>query len=258
MLQHNPQRPQSVFNTQSESVFRGLVLHRDRKINPPLLYAHQVEAVLSIREYFNPTSANNTTGSNIALAVMPTGSGKTGVAVLASYVLNASCVLVITPSLTISRQIDAAYDKFLEERGLIDANQRRHFIPSKKVISRSNEIQHALAVTVMITNAHKIGGQSRVAISDIPRGHFDLVIVDEAHHYPARTWKLLVDHFADSKRLFLTATPEHRGQPILDEGQVCYHLNHQKAVDDGIIRKVEYDEIGQPTDDETSIYRVST
>ena len=44
-------------------------------------------------------STSNPKNSQVALVVLPTGCGKTGVAVLASYVLNASRVLlvIITP-----------------------------------------------------------------------------------------------------------------------------------------------------------------
>ena len=91
----------------------------------------------------------------------------------------------------------------------------------------------------MIVNAHKIGGQSNVRIEDIPNDHYDLVIVDEAHHYPALTWKLLVDHFHSSRRLFLTATPEHYRNPILSIPP-CYELKKSEAIDQGVIRDVAF------------------
>lgn len=48
-----------------------------------------------------------------ALVVLPTGGGKSGVAVLSAYLLNASRVLVITPSSEITSQI---YRDFWYER----------------------------------------------------------------------------------------------------------------------------------------------
>ena len=41
----------------------------------------------------------------IALIVLPTGCGKSGIAVLAPYVLGARRVLVVTPSITITNQL---------------------------------------------------------------------------------------------------------------------------------------------------------
>lgn len=42
--------------------------------------------------------------------------------------------------------------------------------------------------------------------------HFDIVIVDEAHHAPARTYGRVVDHFAPRLRVGLTATPTRSDQ----------------------------------------------
>ena len=203
----------------------------------------EVEAVLRLREYFDPEVQNGPNASNIALVVLPTGCGKTGVAVLASYALDASCVLVITPSIIISKQIDEAFEKFLIDHEVIDHQQDpRYFVPSKRPIMKTSEIRNCMQLMLMIVNAHKIGGRSSVSIEDIPNDHFDLVIVDEAHHYPAPTWKLLVDHFCNSRRLFLTATPEHRGNPILPGILPCYTLSRRDAVTRGVIRDVEFDD----------------
>ena len=117
---------------------------------------------------------------------------------------------MITPSIIISRQIDAAYSKFLIDYKVIEntPENAQCALPTKSCIKKSSEISEGLKSMVMIVNAHKIGGQSSVRIEDIPNDGYDLVIVDEAHHYPAPTWKLLVDHFSDSLKLFLTATPD--------------------------------------------------
>ena len=233
--------PESVFNTQSDSLVGFLEeQHQKHQQGEKIsLYPHQVDAVLKAKEYFD--SKQN---PNIALVVLPTGCGKTGVAVLASYALNASRVLVITPSIIISRQIFKAYRNFLIDHEVIaDTPQNlQDVLPTRSLIKKSTEIWEGMKSMVMVVNAHKIGGQSSVRIEDIPREGYDLVIVDEAHHYPAPTWKLLVDHFDKSKRLFLTATPEHRGKPILPEISPCYELQQSDAVKMGIIREVKIDE----------------
>ena len=77
----------------------------------------------------------------------------------------------------------------------------------------------------MVVNAHKIGWNSRVKIADIPKDCFHLVIVDEAHHYPAPTWKDLVDHFPNSNHQFLTATSYHKGVHILHDNSLCFSLS---------------------------------
>ena len=235
--------PQTVFNTINADIVKFLEeeyrRHESGEATLSNLYRHQIEAVLRVRKYFQFDLVVNPSGSNIALVVIPTGCGKTGVAVLASYALNASRVLVITPSVIISKQVDVAYDDFLYKCGVFNASQnRKYVVPSKRVITNSSDIPGAMGSSVMIVNAHKIGGKSRVKIEDIPNDWYDLVIVDEAHHYPAPTWKLLVDHFCNSQRLFLTATPEHKGNPILSV-QPCFELRRNDAIASRIIRKVE-------------------
>ena len=81
-----------------------------------------------------------------------------------------------------------------------------------------------------------------LAIADIPNDNYDLVIVDEAHHYPAPTWKTLVDHFPTSRRLFITATPEYKGKPILSHAP-CFTLSRYEAVCRGIIRNLHFEEV---------------
>ena len=254
--------PQTVFNIQCASMVQFLdsqqsKLQRNEEI---LLYPHQVEAVQNLREYFSPEAQNDPNASNVALVVLPTGCGKTGVAVLASYALNASRVLVITPSIIISRQIAAAYGNFLIERGVVTNTPEnvQRALPTVSLINKSTEIRNGMRSMVMVVNAHKIGGQSSVKIADIPREGYDLVIVDEAHHYPAPTWKLLVDHFHSSRRLFLTATPNHNGNPILPRRCCCYELERSVAVDNGIIRRVDFDDrVILETTDERERYQVS-
>ena len=83
--------PPSVFNTANVAMVNFLKdeyrRHEEGLTPRSRLYRHQIEAVRKLQEYFNPQ--NNPNSSNIALVVLPTGCGKTGVAVLASYALNA-------------------------------------------------------------------------------------------------------------------------------------------------------------------------
>ena len=250
--------PQSVFNTQHAAMMGLLQRINNQRDENVSLYHHQVEAVLKLHDYFDPQN-NRPNSSNIALVVLPTGCGKTGVAVLASYALNASRVLVITPSIIISRQIHEAYGKFLIEHGVIPDTPKvvQAVLPTRSLIKKSTEIEEGTSSMVMVVNAHKIGGQSSVPIEHIPRDGYDLVIVDEAYHYPAPTWKLLVDHFCNSRQLFLTATPEHRGAPILPMISPCYELEKSEAVARGIIREVKFDEDSPQGFDEESRFKVS-
>ena len=233
------QVPQSVFNNQSQNLIDFLGTNKALGH----LYEHQIEAVEQVRNQLQDRQQ-----PNIALVVLPTGCGKTGVAVLAAFVLNASRVLVITPSVKISEQIHEAFcgsekrDCFLVERGIVQKEDKNYFRPTGIFITKTKEILRHTQDSFMVVNAHKIGGASSVQIDSIKDTNYDLVIVDEAHHYPARTWQLLVDHFRNSRRLFLTATPYHRGKLILTH-KPCFDLSRQDAVQKGIIRPVTFEEV---------------
>ena len=250
-MQVADKKRESCFNVQNQAMLDFLGI-RENAVR--YLYAHQIDAVIRVRKQFlnaKPDS-NPSDELNTALVVLPTGCGKTGVAVLSAYALNASRVLVITPSVKISQQIHEAFQGshckqrpcFLRERGIIteaEVESKELLLPRSSCIAKAAvEIMDHLEDDVMVVNAHKIGGQSKVAIQDIPKDKYDLVIVDEAHHYPAPTWKNLVDHFEHSKRLFLTATPKHRGTPL--PFSACYEMSWQQAVAEGIIRELEFDE----------------
>ena len=234
--------PQSAFNTQYEPLTEFLSSEDALK----RVYRHQIEAVKSASKQLKDKDM-----PNIALVVLPTGCGKTGVAVLAAYALNATRVLVITPSLIISKQIYEAFcgsessKCFLLEQEIVvpEAGDEADYVcPRGTYIQATSEIRMHRKDDLMVVNAHKIGGLSSVRIEDIPNDSYDLVIVDEAHHYPAPTWKLLVDHFHKSRRLFITATPEYKGQPIL-EYPPCFKLSRRDAVQRGIIRDIDFHEV---------------
>ena len=72
--------------------------------------------------------------------------------------------------------------------------------------------------------------------------------MDEAHHHPAKTWRRIVDKFRSPECpvFFFTATPYRGdGQNVLPPGTSCiaYHLPLTEAVQDGIIRQTQFEEL---------------
>ncbi len=64
------------------------------------IYEHQKDALVAIKEYFQQDVQRK-----IAIVVLPTGSGKSGIASLAPYILYSRRVLIITPSIEITKQL---------------------------------------------------------------------------------------------------------------------------------------------------------
>ncbi|XP_019853094.1 PREDICTED: uncharacterized protein LOC105313009 [Amphimedon queenslandica] len=150
---------------------------------------------------------------------------------------------------------------FFVQREIITKDKTDDVRPSCTLITSTDQIKNSLHNELLIITAHQVAGSSRVRIQDISPENYDLVIVDEAHHYPAPTWRTIVNHFSSSKRLFLTATPYHRstqGYILKDieahlaglDGNVpvsidkYFNLSLRKAIDEGVIREKEFHEVG--------------
>lgn len=233
--------PQSVFNTQSDNMVK--YLEKCQEDGTSQLYQYQVDAVLQLRKYFNNEPQLNRGSSNTAIVVLPTGCDSNGVAVMAAYALNASRVLVLTPSLVAAKLVHRSFTDFLLDHGVITEEDKQKSLPSKAVVASSSELDEAMTASVVIINASKIGGKSSVKIDDIPSNGDYLVIVSEAQYYSASTWQLISNHFSTSQLVFMSTTGQHNGRPILKDVIPCYQLQHSEAVNRGIIRDVKFDKL---------------
>lgn len=72
--------------------------------------------------------------------------------------------------------------------------------------------------------------------------YFDYIIVDEAHHYQAKTFKKAVKHFNPSFLLGLTATPNRTdGKEIYDVcGKKVYEATIYRAMKEELLCKIDY------------------
>lgn len=109
-----------------------------------------------------------------------------------------------------------------------------------------------LAENLIIVNAQKFSANSSVEWEKLNRKNYNLLIVDEAHHFPAPIWEKIVSYFL-CKTIFLTATPYRRNQPILQgqNGLICYQISLNELIQGGIIRQVAFREIGSDDDRDT-------
>ena len=125
------------------------------------------------------------------------------------------------------------------------------FVEAPRLINQGREIGD-LAENLVIVNAQKFGTNSNVDWDKLNRRSFNLLIVDEAHHFPAPTWNTIVAHF-NCKTIFLTATPVRKGKPILNEqnGNICFDITLNELMNNGIIRKTVFQEIGTDQDSGT-------
>jgi len=146
-----------------------------------------------------------------ALVSLPTGTGKTGVALAAPFLVPCPPrrVLVMVPSTSLREQ---TADNFRSMRLLREARAlSRWHEPSRirvdTVEGMGTVWDDLLASDVVVAIPQSISPASEAGISVPPADMFDLVIVDEAHHLPAATWRAVLDHLEYSNAVFLTATP---------------------------------------------------
>ena len=89
-------------------------------------------------------------------------------------------------------------------------------------------------------------------LDQIPAEHFDVVVVDEAHHLGARSWEAVIDHFQPTEYLALTATPERAdGIDIVERdfgGRVSAEIRLWDALDRGLLTPFDYFALDDATD----------
>lgn len=147
------------------------------------LRPYQLEGVERLRESYRR-------GKSAPLYVLPTGGGKTAVfseiAAGAQQKGKSVCILVHRQELLL--QASRSLDFFEVEHGLIAPQ----FQPKPS----------AVQVASVQTLARRL---------DQYRHAFDLLIIDEAHHAPAKTWRNIIDANRLAKVLGVSATPWRMG-----------------------------------------------
>ena len=147
----------------------------------------QIGALHAIGSYFTLYKKNP------ALIVMPTGSGKTTVLILSAFLLSAKRVLVITPSVLVRGQI---FEEFIKLRTAKELKALPPKLQCPKVFEQKNNLVDAAdwenleKYDVVVGTPNSISyGLSNDFKPD--ENLFDLVLIDEAHHSPAKSWNII-------------------------------------------------------------------
>lgn len=168
----------------------------------------QIEAYIKIRDYMKINKDGE------ALVVLPTGTGKSGLISIAPFGVSKGRVLVITPGIVTKNSVVKGLHP-LEENFWInyDVIFDLEDIPVVEEYSSDMLDSSLEKCNFVITNIHKLqkGNKNSLVNRDIvTQDFFDMIIVDEAHHAPAKTWVQVLEYFKDAKKVYLTGTP-YRG-----------------------------------------------
>lgn len=156
------------------------------------------------------------------LIVMPTGTGKTQVGIKIIQHFHAHKILWIT-------QTDELIFQTIEDlkQGL------------KMDVGLIRRAKRSVEEQVIVASLQTL--QNEAYLKTIPRGLFDLIIVDEAHHSRAVTWEKTINYFS-SRKLGLTATPIRNDGLGLEDifGSSAFRMTYQEARDLKLIAEETY------------------
>lgn len=197
----------------------------------------QLGAIWALKSHF--TTSSNDIASLIS---MPTGSGKTALMMATCFELNLQKILIVVPSKILRRQIA---EQFRTLQVLKNSNCLQSEIEELKVYEvtkrQKTREQWELILNeydVIVAHPNSISPYYK-DIEPIPVDLIDAVLVDEAHHEPAETWRKLNDFYSDLKRVFFTATPFRRDRKRM-KAKLVYHYSIDRALEDNIMREVNF------------------
>lgn len=178
------------------------------------LRAPQREAYIAAYEYFN----ENENGE--ALIVLPTGTGKSGLISVLPFGISNGRVLVVTPGLitkqSVVKTLNPLEDNFWINYDIIFDPEDMPVVVEYDADVLYESLEKS---NFVVANIHKLYRDSNNSlINRVPRDFFDMIIIDEAHHSAANSWKEVLQYFSDAKKVHLTGTP-YRGddEPIPGE-----------------------------------------
>jgi superfamily II DNA or RNA helicase len=150
--------------------------------------------------------------------------------------------LIIAPNLTIKKVLYDAMDI---------TNRRKCFWRVANVLKDSDMTAGPLACTldsgnvsvakkshIVITNIHQLATNVEKWLNEFPDKFFDMIIIDEAHHSAASSWKKVLARFPEAKVVHMTATPFRSDRQEID-GVLVYRYPFRSATLKGYIKRLK-------------------
>lgn len=180
-------------------------------------------------------------GGAKALIQLPVGCGKSGLAAILPFGISKGRVLIIAPNLIIKDELFKTLDItnkqkcFWRRMGVLEDRDMKNG-PYVCTLDNGNlsvcEKSH-----IVLTNIHQLATNIDKWLTRFPETFFDLIIVDEAHHGAAASWKRVFEKFPAAKVANLTATPFRSDRQELD-GELIFRYPFKSASIKGYIKKL--------------------
>lgn len=169
-------------------------------------------------------------GEKRALLISATGTGKTYASAFAMRELGFRRVLFLVHRGQLARQTRKSYEKVFANTvsmGLVGAGYHEY------------EADHVFA-TVQTLNRDE-------HLLQYAKDAFDCIVLDEAHHVPADTYRKIMDHFTPKLWLGMTATPDKRDDNVEGRNvyeifnyQIAYEIRLQQAMEENLLCPFHY------------------
>ncbi len=169
-------------------------------------------------------------GEDHALLISATGTGKTYASAFAMRELGFKRVLFLVHRGQLARQTKRSYEKIFSKSvsmGLVGAGYHDY------------DADYVFA-TVQTLNRDE-------HLLQYEKDAFDCIIIDEAHHVPADTYRKIMDHFTPKLWLGMTATPDKRDDNIAGRNvyelfhyQIAYEIRLQQAMEENLLCPFHY------------------
>jgi ATP-dependent helicase IRC3 len=179
------------------------------------LRPYQQEALESISNFYNK-------GVQRQLVVLPTGAGKTVIfSHLPQFQNNA------TPMLVLAHRAEL----------LTQAKEKIGWSNPELDIQIEQAENVAGLVDVVVASVPTLGRAESDRILKYPKDYFKTIVIDEAHHAAAPTYRRILDYFETNLTLGVTATPQRSDNTRLTDvfDEIVYYKTIQDLIEQGYL-----------------------
>lgn len=215
---------------------------------PQIGALHAIAAHFAVGKAFEP-----------ATVVLPTGTGKTETMLATLVYGRESKMLVLVPSSILRNQIGGKFSTLgvLPAAAAVPVEIARPFVTKvvKGIETTADAEGIVLASNVIIATPDILMASSPEAQRRLLEG-CSILVVDEAHHITASTWKNVRDRFTSKKILQFTATPFRRDEQKVD-GKIIFNFKLGDAQEAGYYRAINLSTVEEFGDQETRDHRIA-
>lgn len=182
------------------------------------LRPYQQEALDAIRDF-------NNNGVSRQLVVLPTGAGKTVIFTNLPQHLD-DCL----PMLILAHR----------EELLIQAKDKLQWSNPQLTVEIEQADNYATHCDVVVASVPTLGRDGSERISRFPKDYFKTIVIDEAHHAAAPTYRRILDYFSNSFTLGVTATPQRSDNTRLTDvfDEIVYYKTIIDLIQEGWLARL--------------------